>query len=594
MCRIAGIVNPNNETSLNKLLAMRDAMAHGGPDDAGYYVNDNNSVLLGHRRLSLLDLSDAGHQPMLSTHQDIIIVYNGEIYNYKELQHVLIQLGYRFKSNSDTEVIIASYLQWGIKCFEKFNGMFALAIYDKRLGKLILARDHAGIKPLYYSFKNETLIFASEVRAFKKFDPSWDNNPDWKTYLLVFGHMPEPFTTLQEVFSLPKSTVMEININTLEYRSYLFHETQYKYTVFNEKDAITAIEHTLRASVKRHLISDAPIGLFLSGGIDSSILTLVAKEFADDNLHTLSIDFEEDNYSEKKYQDIIIKQAGAKHQRFIITKEEFGHAVSDILNAMDQPSNDGINTYFITKYAHKAGLKAVLSGIGADELLGGYPSFKRSALLSKSKLVPVFLLHMAEYFNDDKKRKIRFLERKNAWGQYLFNRGFFTPGQVAQLLNISIGNVQSAIDKITIPTFIHTLALQEQVGFTETNLYMQNQLLRDTDYMSMWHSVEVRVPFLDKEFMRVCHAIHPSVKYKAMPKHLLIKAFSNILPEVIWNRPKQGFSFPFREWFSSLQLPISDADQLNTMQTELRSGKIHWSRYWAFYLANNKNTSTLW
>lgn len=592
MCRIAGIVNPNNKISIDKLISMRDAMIHGGPDDAGYYVDEDNGVLLAHRRLSLIDLSNAGHQPMQSLQQDVTIIYNGEIYNYKELQQTLIQLGYKFKSNSDTEVIIASYLQWGINCFEKFNGMFALALYDKRSSKLVLARDHAGIKPLYYSIQNGTIIFASEVRAFKNYDPLWSNNPEWRIYLLVFGHIPEPFTTLHEVFSLQKGVVMEFDINTLAYKTYLFHKTQYEYTIFNEKEAKEAIKDTLRASVKRHLISDAPIGLFLSGGIDSSILTLLAKEFAGDNLNTLSIDFEEVSYSERKYQDIIIRQTGAKHQRFTITKEDFENAIGDILNAMDQPSNDGINTYFITKYAYKAGLKAVLSGIGADELLGGYPSFKRSALLSKSKLLPVFLLHMAEYFNDDKKRKIRFLERKNALGHYLFNRGFFTPGQVAQILDISVTSVQAAIDKVLLPEFVNTLALQEQVSFTETNLYMQNQLLRDTDYMSMWHSVEVRVPFLDKEFMAVCNAIHPSIKYKGIPKHLLIKAFSNILPDAIWNRPKQGFLFPFREWFTSSALPISNDKQFKNMYHEMVAGKIHWSRYWAYCLSTALNKKT--
>lgn len=308
--------------------------------------------------------------------------------------------------------------------------------------------------------------------------------------------------------------------------------------------------------------------------------------------YLLSGYFEEVSYSERKYQDIIIRQTGAKHQRFTITKEDFENAIGDILNAMDQPSNDGINTYFITKYAYKAGLKAVLSGIGADELLGGYPSFKRSALLSKSKLLPVFLLHMAEYFNDDKKRKIRFLERKNALGHYLFNRGFFTPGQVAQILDISVSSVQAAIDKVFLPEFVNTLALQEQVSFTETNLYMQNQLLRDTDYMSMWHSVEVRVPFLDKEFMAVCNAIHPSIKYKGIPKHLLIKAFSNILPDAIWNRPKQGFLFPFREWFTSSALPISNDKQFKNMYHEMVAGKIHWSRYWAYCLSTALNKKT--
>jgi len=171
MCRINGLIGYSSLDFTEKVKSMRDVMAHGGPDDSGYYADEAKKVFLAHRRLSLIDLSDAGHQPMQSSQQDIIIVYNGEIYNYKELQQSLIQLGYTFKSNSDTEVIIASFLEWGINCFEKFNGMFGLALYDKRNAKLYLARDHAGIKPLYYSMRNGVLIFASEVRSFKNYDP---------------------------------------------------------------------------------------------------------------------------------------------------------------------------------------------------------------------------------------------------------------------------------------------------------------------------------------------------------------------------------------------------------------------------------------
>jgi asparagine synthase (glutamine-hydrolysing) len=560
-------------------------MQHGGPDDAGLYINEESHIVLGHRRLSLIDLSEGGHQPMFSKENNLVIVFNGEIYNYLTLQSELKLLGHQFISHSDTEVIIAAYQQWGVDCFEKFNGMFALAIYDLKKNELVLARDHAGIKPLYYSFYKGGFYFASETRAFKQVDPDWPENADWKTYLLCFGHMPEPFTTLDGVLSLPKGTYMKLQLPTLSRSIHTYYQPRFNYSITKEVDAIDAIRTILTGAVKRHLISDAPIGLFLSGGIDSSILTILAKEFVGENLQTLSIDFDEVTFSEKKYQDIIIKQTGAKHQRFTIDQQLFETSISDILLAMDQPSNDGINSYFITKYAHQAGLKAVLSGIGADELLGGYPSFKRAALLSKTKLIPVFLLHLAELFADDKKKKIRFLERKNAWGQYLFNRGFFTPKQIALILGISVPEIQQSINKIALPDLIPPLAIQEQVSYTESNLYMQNQLLRDTDYMSMWHAVEVRVPFLDKEFMQVCHSIHPSLRFNGAPKHLLIKAFKDILPEAIWNRPKQGFAFPFQQWMAETHLQVPNNALSNQFKADLQSGKTHWSRYWCYSLS---------
>ncbi len=585
MCRIAGVVYLDSTPSKEQMIAMRDSMQHGGPDDAGIYINEEAHLAFGHRRLSLIDLSTAGHQPMFSKDGNLTIVFNGEIYNYLDIQDELKILGHQFHSHSDTEVIIVAYQQWGEHAFEKFNGMFALAIFDHQKKELVLARDHAGIKPLYYSFYKGAFYFSSETKAFKQVDPNWPENADWKTYLLCFGHMPEPFTTLDGVLSLPKGCYMKLNLNNLSSTLHTFNQSTYQYTITKETEAIDAIRSTLTAAVKRHLISDAPIGLFLSGGIDSSILTILAKEFTNENLHTLSIDFEESAFSEKKFQDIIIQQTGAKHQRFTIDQSLFETSIPDILAAMDQPSNDGINSYFITKYAQQAGLKAVLSGIGADELLGGYPSFKRAALLSKTKLIPVFMLHLAELFKDDKKKKIRFLERKNAWGQYLFNRGFFTPNQIAEILNIPVSEVQSTIDKIPMPGFLRQLAIQEQVSFTETNLYMQNQLLRDTDFMSMWHSVEVRVPFLDKAFMQVCHSIHPSLRFNGPPKHLLIKAFKDVLPEAIWNRPKQGFAFPFQQWMAETHLPVPNNALSKKFKADLQSGKTHWSRYWCYCLS---------
>ncbi|KAF0242836.1 MAG: asparagine synthase (glutamine-hydrolyzing) [Sediminibacterium sp.] len=590
MCRISGIVHRSSTPAIDQITSMRDSMLHGGPDDAGVYIDEELHLALGHRRLSLIDLSAAGHQPMFSKDKNLVIVFNGEIYNYKEIQQELQSLGHNFISHSDTEVIIAAYAQWGKDCFSRFNGMFALAILDKLNGKLILARDHAGIKPLYYSFENGSLYFASEIRAFKTIYSNWKTNPDWRTYFLVFGYIPEPYTTLENVYTLSKGNWMEISLNTFNQQQGQFAQPNYQYTIHSEQEAVTKVKDALDAAVKRHLISDAPIGLFLSGGIDSSILTLLAKKYCGDQLQTLSIDFEESSFSEKKYQQIIIDATNAKHQSFIVSKQDFIDAIPDILEAIDQPSNDGINSYFITRYAKEAGLKAVLSGIGADELFGGYPSFKRTGLLGYTQLIPPFLLKAAVLFPDDKKKKIQFLVDTRFPGHYLFNRGFFTPDRVAAYLDIPISKVNRVIESVALPAANKAMHPLEQVAFEETNLYMQNQLLKDTDYMSMWHSVEVRVPFLDKDLMNLVYSIHPDIRYNSkQTKHLLIKAFADILPEAIWNRPKQGFTFPFQQWFNQVNIPTTNNPILQQMQAGLVNGKTHWSRYWCYSLTQLQN-----
>ena len=558
---------------------------HGGPDDEGVYIDQEYHLAVGHRRLSLIDLSSAGHQPMFSSNNKIVIVFNGEIYNYLDIQQELINIGHAFKSHSDTEVILTAYQQWGNDCFSMFNGMFAIAIFDKEKGKLILARDHAGIKPLYYSFNNDALYFASEVKAFKSIDNNWTENPDWRTYFLLFGYIPEPYTTLQNVFSLAKGSYLEIELQTLKHYSKTFFTTSYEYKIHSEIEAVEAIRSYVDNAVKRHLISDAPIGLFLSGGIDSSILTLLAKKYSGDQLHTLSIDFEETKFSEKIYQETIIKATNAKHQSFTVTKNNFVNAIPDILQAMDQPSNDGINSYFITKHAKEAGLKAVLSGIGADELFGGYPSFNRNSKLKYASLIPDFILKTAVLFPDDQLKKIQYLSDKKFPGHYLFNRGFFTPDGVAQYLDISKSSVENILNIFQPPDSVNNLHPLEQVSYEETNWYMQNQLLKDTDFMSMWHSVEVRVPFLDKELMQLVYSIHPDIRYNSKQiKHLLIKAFEDILPESIWNRPKQGFVFPFQHWMSNVSLPYNDNPILANMKNKLASGNTHWSKYWCYAL----------
>jgi asparagine synthase (glutamine-hydrolysing) len=590
VCRIAGILDKKSATVVADVQAMSDSMKHGGPDSDGVYYDETNKLAFGHRRLSIIDLSNAAQQPMASVDGSVVIVYNGEVYNYIELKKELQQQGVAFSTNSDTEVILNAYIQWGTESFSKLKGMFAFALHDKRSNELILARDPNGIKPLYYYIDDTSLYFASEIKAFKATGRKWVEQENWRIYFLTYGYLPEPITTLKNIKPIAKGTFLRINISTLSVKQEVFEPEYYSESITTEKEAIELIQKTLDKAVDRHLISDAPIGLFLSGGIDSSLLTLIAKKTGHNDLHTLSIIFGDKDYTEEEYQNIIVKATGAKHKAYSLTKEICIDAMPDILKAMDQPSADGVNSYFICKFARQAGLKAVLSGLGADELLGGYASFTRTELANKLRRIPSALLHSTSRLGKDKYRKVSFLSRKDAVGEYLFNRGFFSTRETASILGSYHREVEEVLETISVPEYVNQLHDGNKVSYLERNLYMQNQLLKDTDVMSMWHSVEVRVPFLDIDFVRAVNSIKPSLKYrKGKPKYLLVESYKDILPEAIWNRRKQGFVFPFQKWMEGNEnLYTGSVDE--KMTKKYKQGKINWSRYWTYIILQSYNT----
>ena len=594
MCRVAGIISEDSRTPhlYQKVKAMCDFMQHGGPDDEGVLISEDGRLVFGHRRLSLLDLSAQGHQPMNDVKGRACIVFNGEIYNFQELRDILSRLGYEFKSNSDTEVIIAAYLEWGVGAFEKFNGMFAFALYDIVKEQVFLVRDAAGIKPLYYSNKEGELIFSSEVRAFSKINPHWPSNPDWKLLLLTFGHIPEPYTTLKDVRSIEKGFYIQYDLPTsriikiAKYRQLGFTGIKIK----DKEEAQTAIREKLHAAVKRHLISDAPIGVFLSGGIDSSLLTLLAAEGVDDKLHTLSVTFNEQGFSEKEYQQVIIEKVNCKHQNFHIGQKDFEDNLDRIIHAYDQPSDDGINSWFISKCAHDNGLKAVLSGLGADELFGGYPSFKRLDYLYLLKNLASPILELSKFLPSVPLRRLSWLQIRKPVGLFLTLRGLCTPQQAADLSGLSVREVFERIDSLQFSPFEENeIPKEEAASWLEFNYYMQNQLLKDSDYMSMQHGLELRVPFLDQDFVDTVYSITPSLlyKHKGHPKQLLIDSFIDVLPEKIWNRKKMGFSFPFQTWFMGIE-PLKDVITQSKNGRQLwinfEQGQLHWSKVWAYYL----------
>lgn len=593
MCRIAGIVNkafPADELTYF-LKAMCGAQKHGGPDDEGIFVEPSLALGFGHRRLSLIDLSPGGHQPMFYNDGDLAITYNGELYNYPELKEELRFLGHPFSSASDTEVILAAFAEWGTAAFRRFNGMFAFALFCRSQAKVYLVRDAAGIKPLYYSSRNNALTFASEVRAFRQLPVLNDEHPDWPVHFMAYGHLPEPVTTLQHVCPLPKGCFLTYDLTTCKCELESFAHFSYLEKLSNREQALQKIREGLQAAVRRHLLSDAPIGAFLSGGIDSSLISLLAGAESSTNLNTLSIYFREDVYSEKKYQDMVLQNLRCNHQGHLLTAGDFTEALPEIIDAMDLPSSDGINTWFISKYAREAGLKAVLSGLGGDELFGGYPSFERMKATASLQKLPNATLKAGRYSGVKKFRRLAYLSLPGTKGRYLFLRGQFIPSEIARQLNASEEQVWKILAEQPVLPNVDYLTLKNQASWMEMNLYMQNQLLRDSDVMSMAHGLEIRVPFLDAEFIRLALQISSDVKYAGQGKQLLIDAFKDVLPEGIYNRPKMGFAFPFKEWLAAntwvKEQMLSSGKEAQKTYRLFLNGQRHWSQVLVLMLAKN-------
>ncbi|RZJ80057.1 MAG: asparagine synthase (glutamine-hydrolyzing) [Flavobacterium sp.] len=584
MCRIAGIIDrhASNESLNDNVQKMCNAMAHGGPDDAGFHLPTANTVF-GHRRLALIDLSVAGHQPMLR--KKLTISFNGEIYNYLELKATLTNFGATFNTHTDTEVILAGFEMWGVEIFNKLEGMFAFALYDGEINATYLVRDQSGIKPLYYNTTNDKLIFASEVKAFSQTNYTFEEDKDWKVYFLAFGHLPHPFTTLKNVFSLPAGSFLSWSHSDQTSNIQTYRRSKTAQTITKPTEIIAK---QLRKAVQSHLIADAPIGVFLSGGIDSSILTLLANEVTGKNLNTLSINFVEEEFSEAKYQKVIADKIKGKHSSYQVTQADFEANFEEIVQSMDQPTNDGINSWFVNKCAKENGLKAVLSGIGADELYGGYPSFKRMDLIKKLKRLPKSILKLCKAIPSDKLKRIYYLSYQNAIGDYLFLRGFFVPAAIAKILDRPQSEVDNLLKNIPYEPLVDELKGEERAAWLETNLFMKNQLLKDTDFMSMAHGIEVRLPFLDHDFLALTESIANEKRFTAQPKGALINAFKNILPEAIWNRPKMGFTFPLQQWFIK-HGKITDETLYKNQPETLRlirlfkAGKLHWSKAYALY-----------
>ena len=565
---------------------MCHALEHGGPDDQGIYCDEGASLVFGHRRLSIIDLSQNGHQPMADVQKKVWITFNGEIYNYLTLKEQLLSLGAKFHSNTDTEVIIQAYLHWGMASFSKLRGIFAFALHDTQKALTYLVRDSSGVKPLYYCAEGGQLSFASEVRALKKSGMATEPDNTWKVRFLAYGHTPEPYTTLKNVYSLPKGEFLCWHHKKSTYEIHSYHVARRDKIITDPEEAREAVRTTLTFAVNRQLMADAPIGVFLSGGIDSSLLTLLANQQKHAQLKTISIYFNEKEYDERMYQTLILKEIQGEKFAHLVRKQDFEEFLPQIIDDMDMPTTDGINTWFISKYAHDDGLKAVLSGVGADELFGGYPSFNRIKYLKTMRRFPPMTFSAARYFTSDRYKKISFLTYNHPLADYLLLRGLYTPADIAEILEIDLIEVEDILFNNKQLPYISNYDEVDAAWF-EINLYMQNQLLRDTDVMGMSHGLEVRVPFLDEDFKRLAGNISPAVRFdENQPKKILIDSFTDILPRAIWDRSKMGFTFPLQQWMRE-HSEINNENLYHGMAKKIvkdfKKNNMHWSKIFALY-----------
>ncbi len=569
---------------------MLTILRHGGPDDEGVFIEA--PVSFGHRRLSIIDLSSAGHQPMLSHNENIVLSYNGEIYNYRLLKQELELKGVVFKTHTDTEVIISAYEQWGISFFNRLEGIFAFSLYDKIRKKIYLVRDQLGVKPLYYFASNQELIFASEVRAFQALRGGWKENEDWKVLFLAFGSLPHPHTTLASVFQLAPGTFLEFDLLRFNFRTELYYKPGSKeYTINKVETALSCMKQAIAAASHKNMLSDAPLGIFLSGGIDSSLLTLLADQ-VEQSVKTVSVNFEDASFDELPYQQMILDRTQhLEHHSYFVTESVFWQNLEDVWQAMDQPSIDGVNAYFVSSCAKQAGLKVVLSGVGADEVFGGYESIKRITWLKKLRYLPFrnTIAHLLGLYKKEFKRLV-FLSIPGGIGDYLLLRGIHTPDTIAGLLNISEKDVWNVLKNVTID-LPETTDAREYVSLLESKIYLTNQLLKDTDSMSMWHGLEVRAPFLDVSLLEKANQIIPAIRYnRQAPKYLLTASNKDILPDEIVYRKKAGFTFPFALWMKRnpdrFKALVKEGESTDEVVHDFENGQSHWSKYWSLVVLN--------
>ena len=571
MCGISGIYNFSQKNINQKQIIERIVKLQNsrGPDAKGIWHSNNNKVTLGHNRLSIIDLSDKARQPFVSRDNNLIITYNGEIYNYKEIRDELSQNKISFKSNSDTEVILESYKYWGVEFVKKLRGMFAFAIWDNTKQELLLARDPFGIKPLYYFKINNILFFASQVKSllsinnftFPKSDKSIMDYYLW-------GNVREPHTLYKDIYSLERGTlkIIDRNFNENLYEYANLKETilgSKKYFFKNKLELDEKLNHIIRDTVKYHQVSDVPVTFLLSSGIDSNVLLAASENGPNTKLNTLTLDFSE-KLKESSLAEISSKINKIDHTIQNIDDDEIMDLILNYYKLMDVPTNDGLNNYLVSYFAKKKGSKVLISGIGGDEFFGGYPSFKRIPIMTQfSKYFPKnkdlknslhkILYKLLKMLNTNTKYADVLKYGNNTFDAFKLQRCVFNPEEVMDLINKNtieetLNDLEFYKDNETNNNDFDNEQLK--IMYYEIKYYLCSKLLRDADWTTMSNSTELRTPFVDWFFFKeLLPILKSNIK---ISKFNMLDSFKELVPNELYSRKKTGFAIPIDEYYKKI------------------------------------------
>ncbi|MEE2746103.1 MAG: asparagine synthase (glutamine-hydrolyzing) [Pseudomonadota bacterium] len=568
MCGITAIFSYSSDAppvDRGELTKINERMNTRGPDGEGYWVSDQKDIGLAHKRLAIIDLGDHAAQPMAllddNGNERFIISYNGEIYNFLELREQLLAQGCTFKSKSDTEVLLHLYARYGSRMLDKLRGMYAFVIWDCNKRTLFIARDPFGIKPLYIADNGRTIRVASQVKALLaggKILTSSEAAGHVGFFLL--GFVPEPYTLYSEIRCLLPGNSLLVKKGGqhkiekfFDLRKQLANRNSY-HPLGNQSEKL---RESLLSSVNAHLVSDVPVGVFLSAGLDSATITGLASESSLSSLNTMTLQFDElknTNMDEAPLANEIAEYFGTSHQTRNVVVSEFENELEKLFYSMDQPSIDGANTYFVSKEASKFGLKVALSGVGGDELFGGYPSFSQiprlvnligniPGLNQAGKVFRRISAPILKRFTSVKYASL--LEYGDTFGgAYLLRRGLFMPSELMDFLDADF--VSKGWDDLSILTKLNDSISgisndMAKVSALELTWYMGNQLLRDSDWAGMAHSVEIRTPLVDAQ-------LFGEIGHLGFKKKQMAQVLAKPLPNKILNRPKTGFYLPIREW----------------------------------------------
>lgn len=610
MCGLAGIYGIDNTQrhadALKAVQSMTDRIAHRGPDAEGIW-SEHDEVILGHRRLSIIDTSDASNQPFCDPVSGNVLVFNGEVYNYKELRQQLSN-NHQFRTDSDTEVVLSALTQWGPAALNAFNGMFALAFWDASKSELFIARDRLGIKPLYYAEGKSCVLFSSEVRSLlasnwipRKHDPV--ALADYLRYQTVHA----PRTIVAGIKLLEPGHWMRLQGEEMEISCWWDAASAAKEGDFGlpRNQRMTRIREALQQSIQLRMRSDVPLGAFLSGGIDSSAVVGLMQSVSTRPISTFSVTFDEGEFDESQWSRMIAQKFQTDHHEIRLSANDFLHQVPHSLKAMDHPSGDGPNTYVVSAATKRAGITVALSGLGGDELFAGYPVFKRSKELLDAQWLaswPRGLRKLAgslyTQFQSDvtarKKADILAGEYFDLEHTYPLSRQVFLERDLRRMAP-KLAHHPNAVhgwlaEAIRPGSNGFDLPFLSQVSIAELYTYMGHTLLRDTDQMSMAHALEVRVPFLDHHVVAEALAASDDHKWPSTPKQLLTDALPDLLPDEIIHRPKMGFTLPWSDWMKNDLRSICEEGLASLAQVEAISS-IEIQRMWQAFLANDRRWS---